>query len=129
MAKRILVVDDDQGLVEVLKTTLTKAGYRILTAYNGEEALEKIEKVIPDLIILDVMMPKMDGIEVAKHLLTFVSGGHIPIIFLTVKSNKEDVEKCYKAGADWYLAKPFNREELLTAVNTLLSPGYYKDGR
>jgi len=60
-----------------------------------------------------------------KHLLTFVSGGHIPIIFLTIKSGKEDVEKVYKAGGDWYLAKPFNRKELLTAVSVLLHPDYH----
>lgn len=119
------MVDDDRDLVKVLKVTLIKAGYQVFTAYNGEEALEKIRKVIPDLIILDVMMPKMDGIELTKHLLTFVSGGHIPIIFLTIKSGKEDVEKVYKAGGDWYLAKPFNRKELLTAVSVLLHPDYH----
>ncbi len=123
--KQILVVDDDKNLVKVLKVVLTKAGHRVFTAYDGEQALERIKRVIPDLIVLDMMMPKMNGIELARHLLAFMSGGHIPIIFLTVKRDKEDVEKAYKSGADWYLAKPFNREELLTAVNVLLNLGYF----
>ncbi len=123
MAKRILVVDDDKNLVKVLKVTLSRAGYRVLIAYDGEQALKMIERVIPDLIILDVMMPRMDGIELARHLLTF-GGRHIPTIFLSVKSSQEEVRRGYRAGADWYLGKPFDKEELLTAVGALLSPGY-----
>ncbi len=126
MAKRILVVDDDKNLVKVLKVALSKAGYRVFIAYDGEQALKRIERVTPDLVILDVMMPGMDGIEVARYLLTFGGSRRIPIIFLSVKSNQEEVRRGYRAGADWYLGKPFNKEELLTAVGALLSPGYGK---
>ncbi|MCK4245520.1 MAG: response regulator [Candidatus Omnitrophica bacterium] len=124
MAKRILVVDDDQDLVEVLKTTLTKAGYRVLTAYDGEEALERIRKVIPDLIVLDVVMPKTDGIEVLKGLTRMKNLNRrlaTPVILLTAKSEKKNVHQGYEFGADWYLAKPFQAPDLLAAVKSLLS--------
>jgi len=120
MAKRILVVDDDKNLVKVLKVTLSKAGYRVLIAYDGEQAIKRIERITPDLVILDVMMPRMDGIDVARYLLTFGGSRRIPIIFLSVKSTEEEMRRGYRAGADWYLSKPFNKEELLTAVAALL---------
>ena len=124
MAKRILLVDDDKNLVKVLKVALKKAGYAVLVAYDGEEALKRIKGITPDLVILDVMMPKMDGIEVAKYLSTIEGSHRIPIIFLSVKLSQEEVRRGYRAGADWYLGKPFDKEELLTAVAALLSPGY-----
>ena len=126
MAQRILVVDDDKNLVKVLKITLSRAGYRVLVAYDGEQAIKIIERISPDLIILDRIMPKMDGIEVARYLLTFGDSHHIPVIFLSVESSQEEVRRGYRAGADWYLGKPFNKEELLTAVGALLTPAYEK---
>ncbi len=117
---KILVVDDVQSNVLLLKALLGREGFGIVYAMNGTEALEKVKSEHPDLILLDVMMPDMDGFEVAGRLKVEPEQAEIPIIFLTAKSMKEDTIEGFSAGADDYITKPFSMEELLARVTAVL---------
>jgi two-component system KDP operon response regulator KdpE len=112
----ILVVDDDDRIVLFLGSRLREAGYNFVTARDGFEALEKLRKVQVDLVLLDLMMPGMDGLETIRELRTF---SDIPVIFLTAKGSDQDKIRGLKIGADDYLAKPFNVEELLARVEAV----------
>ena len=105
----------------VLKLLLTKAGYKTLTAYNGKDALEIIKKNSPDLVLLDIMMPVMDGHEVAAQLREMPERRDMPIIFLSALNSPDDIVKGFKFGAADYVSKPFNKDELLIRVNHQLS--------
>jgi two-component system KDP operon response regulator KdpE len=110
------VVDDDDRIVLFLGSRLREAGYNFVTARDGFEALEKLRKVQVDLVLLDLMMPGMDGLETIRELRTF---SDIPVIFLTAKGSDQDKIRGLKIGADDYLAKPFNVEELLARVEAV----------
>lgn len=112
----ILVVDDIATNIMLLKAVLSRAKYKITTAAGGNEALEKVAAENPDLILLDVMMPDMDGYEVLRHLKADPAHQDIPVIFLTALHNPEDIVKGFKLGASDYISKPFNHEELITRV-------------
>lgn len=112
----ILVVDDIATNVMLLKAILGKAKYRIVTASGGVEALRKVESERPDLILLDIMMPDMDGYEVIAQLKSDERMSEIPVIFLSALHNPEDIVKGFKLGASDYVSKPFNHEELVTRV-------------
>lgn len=114
--KRILVVDDDRNLRKIIQTNLELAGYDVSTAPNGEEALKLLDSMQPDLVVLDVMMPLMDGYEVARRIRRHPSNTHVPIIMLTAKSEVEDKLAGFEAGADDYVTKPFGPQELLARV-------------
>lgn len=114
--KHILVVDDDRNLRKIIQTNLELAGYDVTTAPNGEEALRLLDSMQPDLIVLDVMMPVMDGYEVARRIRRHPSNTHVPIIMLTAKSEVEDKLAGFEAGADDYITKPFGPQELLARV-------------
>lgn len=116
VGKRILVVDDDRNLRKIIQTNLELAGYDVSTAANGEEALGMLDSMQPDLIVLDVMMPIMDGYEVARRVRRHPSNTHVPIIMLTAKSEVEDKLAGFEAGADDYITKPFGPQELLARV-------------
>ncbi|HET6894542.1 MAG TPA: response regulator [Candidatus Baltobacteraceae bacterium] len=116
VGKRILVVDDDRNLRKIIQTNLELAGYDVSTAANGEEALSMLDSMQPDLIVLDVMMPIMDGYEVARRVRRHPSNTHVPIIMLTAKSEVEDKLAGFEAGADDYITKPFGPQELLARV-------------
>ncbi len=116
--KLILIVDDNPENRKVLGSLLTKNGYEVGSASDGFKALKFIENIMPDLILLDVMMPGMDGFEVCKKLKSNITTKHIPIIFLTAKTNTADIVKGFKLGGVDYVSKPFNSEELLARVNT-----------
>jgi signal transduction histidine kinase len=118
--ERILVVDDEPINVEVFKTRLTQYNYQVLTASNGFEALEKIESERPDLVLLDLMMPKMSGFRVCQIIRNEKQLWNIPIIMLTAKSNIYDKLYGLNIGANDYIIKPFNIEELLTRIHVLL---------
>ena len=111
----ILVVDDDKEIVKAIEIYLNKEGYNIIKAYNGEEALKKLEENEIHLIILDIMMPKKDGIETLKEIR---KGKTIPVILLSAKSEDEDKIEGLDLGADDYITKPFNPLELLARVNS-----------
>lgn len=119
-APKILVVDDQPINVQLLKRKLEKEGIEILTAYNGQEALESVAKTKPDLILLDVMMPDMDGIEVCQRLQADESSRHIPIIFVTARTSKEGKLEGLGVGAVDYITKPIDLDETLARVQTQL---------
>ena len=116
----VLLVDDVPKNLQVLGSTLSKEGYRIAAAMNGKKALEMIEKTRPDLILLDVMMPEMDGFETCQILKSRPETRDIPVIFLTAKTETEDIIKGFELGAVDYISKPFNSSELLVRVRTHL---------
>ena len=117
MKKRILVVDDELSILKFLRSNLEDRGYAAICATNGEEALHIIERELPDLIILDVMMPKMDGFEVCRRLREW---SQIPIIMLSARGDEKDKVKCLDLGADDYIVKPFGANELMARVSAVL---------
>ena len=118
---KLLVVDDVQTNVLLLKALLSKEGYGILVANNGQEALEVIRNENPDLILLDVMMPGMDGFEVAERLKSEEYGCEIPIIFLTALDDTQSIVNGFKLGAGDFISKPFRKEELMVRIKHQLS--------
>ena len=117
---KILVVDDIATNVLLLKTILGKAGYRIVTATGGREALEKVESESPDLILLDIMLPDQDGLEIVRKLRERPETVRVPIILVTAKTTELDKVKGLDIGADDYLTKPFGVMELISRVKALL---------
>jgi len=118
---KILIVDDAVDTVELLKKRLRFEGYDTAEAYDGEEALKLVPEYNPDLIILDVMMPKLNGYEVCQRLKSNENTKYIPVLMLTAKSEVEDKVKGLDIGADHYLAKPFNYKELSARVRSLVA--------
>ncbi|MDM8536298.1 response regulator [Desulfobacterales bacterium HSG17] len=118
---RIMIVDDETKNIQVLGTLLQQKGYYIYVAQNGKEALEIIKEVLPDLILLDIMMPEPDGFEVCRLLKKEAKTKDIPVIFLTVKSDSSDIIRGFILGAADYVTKPFNSVELLARINTHLN--------
>lgn len=120
MAERILIVDDDRDSLKLIGLMLQRRGYQITVAQNGSQALSKAVGEMPDLIILDVMMPDIDGYEVCRRLRTDPQMAHIPIIMFTAKTQVTDKVAGFQAGADDYLTKPIHPAELATRVETVL---------
>ncbi len=118
---RILLVDDVMENIQVAGTILKEKGYQINIARNGKQALQVIEKTTPDLILLDIMMPEMDGFECCEKLKANDATKDIPIIFLTANTETGDIVKGFEKGAVDYIFKPFNAPELLSRINTHLS--------
>lgn len=118
--KRILLVDDEKDMVFVLKLHLEAEGYDVLTAFDGQEALQKARQDQPDLIILDVMLPKLDGYKVCRMLKFDRKYKAIPVVMLTAKSQEGDVKLGYEVGADFYVTKPFESKTLLLKVKDIL---------
>ncbi|MCM8775410.1 MAG: diguanylate cyclase [Candidatus Omnitrophica bacterium] len=116
----ILVVDDEQDIAVILKKRLSDAGYSVNIAQGGQEALNKAGEILPDLIILDVMMPEMDGLEVKAHLNEDPLTAHIPVIFLTAKASVQDKVAGFRLRGDDYVVKPFDTEELLARVDVVI---------
>jgi len=117
MKQRILTVDDELSIIRFLRSNLEDRGYTVISATNGEEALHMIEMELPDLIILDVMMPKMDGFEVCRQLREW---SQIPIIMLSARGDEKDKVRCLDLGADDYIVKPFGANELIARVSAVL---------
>jgi DNA-binding response OmpR family regulator len=118
--KRILVIDDLPENVYMLQDRLEHEGYEVLTAYDGKSGIEKATKELPDLILLDVMMPDINGFEVCKTLVNDEQTSNIPIILVTAKTEAEDTKEGLDAGAFDYVKKPFNKIELLARVKSAL---------
>jgi DNA-binding response OmpR family regulator len=122
MAKlRILLVDDESDLVEMVKMRLEANGYEVLVAYDGQEALEKARKEKPDLIILDIMLPKIDGYKVCRILKFDDNYRKIPIVMFSARAQESDKETGERVGADVYITKPFEPEVLLKTIEDLLA--------
>ncbi len=123
MKPRILVVDDEPEAVELIEFNLKQSGYTVSTATDGAEALKKARSQVPDLIVLDVMLPEMDGFEICKTLRLDASTSRVPIIMLTAKAAEIDRVLGLELGADDYLTKPFSTRELLLRIKKLLARG------
>ncbi|MDK2879392.1 MAG: two-component system, OmpR family, response regulator VicR [Thermoanaerobacteraceae bacterium] len=117
MNERVLVVDDEKPIVDILKYNLTKEGYNVLVAYDGEEAIKVAESASPDLVLLDIMLPKIDGFSVCKKLREKMT---CPIIMLTAKGEEVDKVLGLELGADDYVTKPFSMRELMARVKANL---------
>ena len=115
--ERILVVDDDPLILRLVRTNLDRAGYRVLTAVDGQQALDTAASELPDLVILDLMLPKMDGYEVCRRIREF---SLVPVVMLTARGEQVDKLRGFEMGADDYLTKPFAPAELLARVQAVL---------
>jgi DNA-binding response OmpR family regulator len=120
MPVTILVVDDDPVIQKLLSVNFEMEGYRVVTAGDGEEGLQKVANDRPDIILLDVMMPRMDGVEVVRRLKGDEATAAIPVILLSAKAQANDISGGLDAGADDYITKPFDPLELLDKVAALL---------
>ena len=120
----VLVVDDDEKIVKFLRVNLSGEGWHILTAKDGEEALRMVEKDPPDLVILDIMMPKVDGFEVCSQLRQW---SQVPIIGLSARGDMADKVKCLNLGADDYITKPFGVDELIARAKAVLRRNRFDD--
>jgi CheY-like chemotaxis protein len=118
--RTIMVVDDNPDIVTIVKTILEGKGYGVQCAYSGPEAFTALDQLKPDLIILDIMLPQMDGLEVLTRLKGSPDTASIPVILLTAKVQYEDVLGGYKLGADYYITKPFTSTQLINGINLLL---------
>jgi len=118
--KKILIVDDERDIVETIQFRLELEGLECLAAYDGEEALLKAERENPDLILLDIMLPKINGYKVARLLKFDELYKHIPIIMLTARTQETDIKIGEETGADEYVTKPFNMDELVGLVKKYL---------
>jgi len=121
--KTIMVVDDNPDIITIVKTILEGKGYTVLSASSGLELLNMLKNQKPDLIILDIMMPEMDGLEVLSRLKAVADTATLPVILLTAKVQYEDVLGGYKLGADYYITKPFTSTQLVNGINLLLGEG------
>jgi CheY-like chemotaxis protein len=121
--RTIMVVDDNPDIITIVKTILEGKGYHVLSASSGQELLNLLTDRKPDLIILDIMMPEMDGLEVLGRLKAVTETASIPVILLTAKVQYEDVLGGYKLGADYYITKPFTSTQLVNGINLLLGEG------
>lgn len=117
MSQTVLVVDDEQKLVDLVRAIMEKEGYNVVEAHNGYQAIEKVREVLPDAVILDVMMPEMDGFEALKEIR---QASNVPVIMLTVQATENDKVRGLELGADDYVAKPFDHRELASRVKAVL---------
>jgi len=117
----ILVADDDPDIVAIAKTTLEDTGYVVQTAYNGMEVFSRLEEQKSDLIILDIMMPQMDGWKVLQQLKGNTDYASIPVILITAKIQQENMVRGYELGADYYIPKPFTSAHLINITNLLIN--------
>jgi len=119
--KKILVVDDEPGIVKMVKMRLEASDYEVITAFDGQDGFEKAKKESPDLMILDLMLPKIDGHRVCALLKSDTRYAKIPIVMFTAKAGEEDKKLGQEVGADAYLTKPFEPNALLAKINELLN--------
>jgi len=120
MAKRILVVDDDENILSLERTILEQKGFEVTTAGGGKEALRILGESAFDLVLLDVMMPEIDGFSVCRKIKEDPRHREMPVIFLTAKGGGEALAEGFESGAVMYINKPFTANKLLTIVNTML---------
>ena len=120
MSAFVLVVDDDEDNARIASTILRSHGYEVRVAYDGPSALKAIDEKRPDLVLLDVMMPEMDGLEVLDRIKANPHNVGMPVILVTAKTQDEDVLTGYKCGADYYITKPFTSRQLLHGVGLVL---------
>ena len=123
MGKKILVVDDEPYLAEMMANRLEANRYTVVTALSGRDALDQVAKVKPDLILLDILMPDMDGYQILRRLKEDPKTQSLPVIMLTVKKWSEDIKKAMESGASDYIVKPFSPAEVLKKIEGVLKRG------
>lgn len=121
MTARILIIEDDPSALRFAQYTLEQEGYHVLTAANGLEGLRKVREEEPDLIVLDIMLPGMDGFQLCRRLRATESAAKLPILMLTAKARGGDRDTGIRLGADQYLAKPASPDQIVASVATLLA--------
>jgi len=117
---KVLIVDDEPAIVMSIEYLLRRKNFDVMIARNGTEALGAINNTPPDLILLDIMMPDVDGYEICEYVKKSPELKHIKVIFISAKSKSTDIEKGYQLGADLYIVKPFSNKELVESINRLL---------
>lgn len=123
MNERILIVDDNRDSVTIMRTILESRGYQVTAAASGAEALEYLKKERPDLVLLDVMMPEISGLQVLQHIKEDANTGRLPVILVTAKTHDDDLLSGYQYGADYYITKPFTAKQLVYGVELVLGKG------
>lgn len=123
----VLVIEDDPDMAGLIRSTLSDAGYNVFTSFSGEDGLEKARLFKPDLILLDIMLPRMDGIEVCRALVTGQETARIPIVMVTVKTELSTKLSSYIAGARRYITKPFSPDDLLNTVRVSLRQSHHPE--
>jgi DNA-binding response OmpR family regulator len=121
MTKKVLIADDELNIVTALEFLLQRSGYEVMVAHNGDEALQRVESFGPDLVLLDVMMPRISGYEVCRRMRERPDWKHIKIIMLSAKGREAEVSKGVSLGADLYVTKPFSNNELVGKIGELLA--------
>jgi CheY-like chemotaxis protein len=121
---RIMLVDDEPEIVYLVKLMLEREGYEVIEAKNGDECLEKLQSTMPDLILLDIMMPGLDGWEICRNIKESKKTRDIPVVMLTVRTSEDSVKKSYEyAGCDAHINKPFDRKHLIDTIEEFLPRG------
>jgi len=123
MGKKVLIADDEPNIVTSLEYLMTKSGYEVKIARNGDEALELVESFRPDVVLLDVMMPRKSGYEVCQQIRERADWQHIKILMLSAKGREAEVNKGLSLGADSYVTKPFSNQELIATIDALVGDG------
>ncbi len=121
MSKKVLIADDEPNIVTSLEYLMTKSGYEVEVARNGDEALALVESFMPDLVLLDVMMPRRSGYAVCQKMRERPEWRHIKIVMLSAKGREAEVSKGLSLGADAYVTKPFSNRELIARIGALLA--------
>ena len=119
--KTIMVVDDNLDILNIARAVLEGEGYKVICARSGTEVFSQLEEQKPDLIVLDIMLPNMDGLEVLRRLKDNPDTSSIPVMMLTVKGHYDDIRLAYEVGCDYYLTKPFTGKQIVDVANRLLS--------
>lgn len=117
---KILVVDDDPYILMSLEFLMRKSGFDVLVARNGKETLEILNKSVPDVVLLDIMMPDVDGYDICKHIKSTKKLKDCKVVFLSAKSKESDIQKGYDIGAELYITKPFSNKELVKKIQELV---------
>jgi CheY-like chemotaxis protein len=123
MKHKILVVDDNPDSVAIMRGILESRGYDVAAASGGAEALQFLKKEAVDLVLLDIMMPEMNGMEVLQRIKEDAASGRLPVILVTAKTQDEDLLSGYQYGADYYITKPFTAKQLLYGIELILGKG------
>ena len=123
MSKKVLIADDEPNIVTSLEYLMKKSGYEVKIARNGDEALALVESFLPDVVLLDVMMPRKSGYEVCQQIRERTDWQHIKVVMLSAKGREAEVNKGLSLGADTYVTKPFSNQELIDKIDGLLGNG------
>ncbi|WP_432823557.1 response regulator [Trichloromonas sp.] len=119
--KKILIVEDEESLLKLESILLISKGFEVKGVPNGKAALESVAEEQPDLILLDIMLPEIDGFEVCRRIKSDPATRHIPVIMLTAKKSREDMVRGEKVGADWYITKPFKSAMVIETIQRFLA--------